>query len=397
MIVDSGGLLWLLLFRWVANGRTLQDTLKSDWEPGERRKRKVLAFAVGFSLPHPVRCVYASLSRPMSDSEDEIDVDEVLKGIQTKLNLSDAYVDYLKPTVEDLCDLDDESCQKELQKLETQIANLEYTIISKIGSGAFGSVYRGKRKRDNQIVAIKIIDLEDSKEDIGNITREIGALVNGKSCAQLTAYYGSVVVGTKLWIAMEYLDGGSVLDKVKVKPLTEAQIAVVAKEVLLGLRYLAGEKKLHRDIKAANILLSSTGQVKLADFGASGQLTESMTKCNTFVGSPYWMAPEILTENKYDGKADVWSLGITCLEMLSGKPPLSEFAPLQVITMIPNRDPPLPDRSKYSSSFCDFVAACLTKDPKKRPTLSELLKMPFITEAGPASILSDAGAGAGTG
>jgi len=333
----------------------------------------------------------------LSDSEEEIDVDEVLKGLQTKLTLSEAYVEYLRPTVEDLCDLDDESCQQELKKLENQISNLEYTLVSKIGSGAFGSVYRGKRKRDNQIVAIKIIDLEDSKEDIGNITREIGALVNGKSCAQLTSYYGSVVVGTKLWIAMEYLDGGSVLDKVKVKTLTEAQIAVVAREVLLGLKYLAGEKKIHRDIKAANILLSSSGQVKLADFGASGQLTESMTKCNTFVGSPYWMAPEILTENKYDGKADVWSLGITCLEMLSGKPPLSEFPPLKVITMIPQREPPVPDRAKYSKNFCDFVAACLTKDPATRPGLSELLKMPFITEAGPASLLSDVAAGAGKG
>jgi len=269
-------------------------------------------------------------------------------------------------------------------------------LQTKIGSGAYGSVYQGKRRKDNKIVAIKIIDLEDSKEDISSITREITALVNGKSCPQLTSYYGSVVVGTKLWIAMEFLDGGSVLDKVKKAPLTEAQIAVIAREVLLGLQYLALEKKIHRDIKAANILLSKEGQVKLADFGASGQLTDTVTKCNTFVGSPYWMAPEILTENKYDGKADIWSLGITCLEMLTGKPPLAEHAPLKVITLIPHRDPPAVDKTKYSKNFCEFVASCLTKDPAKRPAIKDLLKHPFLAEAGSTALLVSTGsAGAG--
>jgi len=192
---------------------------------------------------------------------------------------------------------------------------------------------------------------------------------------------------------MEFLDGGSVLDKVKKAPMSEGQIAVVVREVLLGLQYLALEKKIHRDIKAANILLAKDGQVKLADFGASGQLTDTVTKCNTFVGSPYWMAPEILTESKYDGKADIWSLGITCIEMLNGKPPLAEHPPLKVISLIPGRDPPSLDKSKYSAKFCDFVSLCLTKDPAKRPAIKELLKHPFVAESGSTALLAGSTAG----
>ena len=149
------------------------------------------------------------------------------------------------------------------------------------------------RKRDQLPVAIKVIDLEESKDDIQTINKEITALSHGKFCPQLINYYGSVVFGTKLWIVMEYVDGGSILDRIKRKVLTEEEIAVVVKEVLSGLLYLSNEGKIHRDIKAANILLSRQGQVKLADFGATAQLTDTMTKCSTFVGSPYWMAPEV--------------------------------------------------------------------------------------------------------
>lgn len=139
--------------------------------------------------------------------------------------------------------------------------------------------------------------MEEAKEDVQTIATEIRALASAKACDQLIRYYSSNVIGTVLWIAMEYVDGGSVLDRVKVKKFKESQVAVVCREVLLGLKYLAADGKIHRDIKAANILLSNSGKVKLADFGASGQLTDTMTKCNTFVGSPYWMAPEIMTES----------------------------------------------------------------------------------------------------
>jgi len=323
----------------------------------------------------------------------DLDTDEVLVRLQKKYGLSDAHKEYLRKEVDDACDIPDEAkAVEELKHIEKEIAASEYLLVSKIGSGAFGSVYQGKRKKDNKIVAVKIIDLEESKDDITTITREITALVNGKTCPQLTNYYGSVVFGTRLWIAMEYLDGGSLLDKIKEKPLTEAQIAVVMREVLLGLAYLSASQKIHRDIKAANILLSKDGQVKLADFGASTQLTDTMTKCNTFVGSPYWMAPEILTQNNYDGKADIWSLGITCLELTTGKPPNSEIAPLKVITVIPQKPSPELDKTKFSKNFCDFVAQCLTKDPKARPAIATLLKHPFVTGAGEKSLLIDSNA-----
>jgi len=183
-----------------------------------------------------------------------------------------------------------------------------------------------------------------------------------------------------LWIMMEYIDGGSVLDKMKSAPLDEKQCAVVCREVLSGLKFLAGEGKIHRDIKAANILVTTAGQVKLADFGATGELTATKAQCNTFVGSPYWMAPEILTSNKYDGKADIWSLGITCIEMATGKVPNHNLIPLKVISQIPLRPPPkLPDN--FSPEFREFVAKCLTKNPLERPTIQELMRMPFITNS----------------
>jgi serine/threonine-protein kinase 24/25/MST4 len=248
-------------------------------------------------------------------------------------------------------------------------------------------VYRGVRKRDGLPVAIKVIDLEESKDDIQTINKEITALSHGKFCPQLINYYGSQVFGTKLWIVMEYVDGGSILDRIKRKLLTEDEIAVVVKEVLSGLLYLSNEGKIHRDIKAANILLSKTGQVKLADFGATAQLTDTMTKCSTFVGSPYWMAPEVMTQNQYDGKADIWSLGITCYEMAVGAPPNANVHPLKLVSLIPRQAPPTIPAS-YSAEFRDFVSKCLVKDPSARSGIKELLRSEFVSKAGKTSTLS---------
>jgi serine/threonine-protein kinase 24/25/MST4 len=287
-----------------------------------------------------------------------------------------------------------------------------------VGSGAFGNVYKGftatcptastlpthssctpltyslspcvsprLRKRDQLPVAIKVIDLEESKDDIQTINKEITALSHGKFCPQLINYYGSVVFGTKLWIVMEYVDGGSILDRIKKKTLTEDEIAVVVKEVLSGLLYLSNEGKIHRDIKAANILLSKTGQVKLADFGATAQLTDTMTKCSTFVGSPYWMAPEVMTQNHYDGKADIWSLGITCYEMAVGHPPNANVHPLKLVSLIPRQAPPtLPPG--HSAEFSEFLGRCLVKDPLARASIKELLRTSFVNKAGKTATLS---------
>ncbi|KAA8573577.1 hypothetical protein EYC84_005160 [Monilinia fructicola] len=243
----------------------------------------------------------------------------------------------------------------------------QYQVLEELGSGSFGVVYKAIERATGEICAIKHIDLESSEDDIQEIQQEISVL---STCASpyVTQYKGSFLRGHKLWIVMEYLGGGSCLDLLKPAPFHEAHIAIVCREILLGLDYLHQEGKIHRDIKAANILLSTTGKVKLADFGVAAQLTNIKSQRNTFVGTPFWMAPEVIQQAGYDFKADIL-----------------------VSRNHRHRDAPAPrlEGSNYSKEFKDFVAQCLVKDCDRRPSAKELLKHKFIRSAGKVEALQE--------
>jgi len=256
----------------------------------------------------------------------------------------------------------------------------EFQLLEKLGEGSYGSVWKAMHRSTSSIIAIKKVGIDNDLEDI---MKEIEFMKGCKS-DYIVRYYGSYFKDNELWIVMEYCGAGSVCDMMKIcdKTLSEEQIAVLAKDVLQGLAYLHSLRKIHRDIKAGNILLNNKGRSKLADFGVSGQLSDTMAKRQTVIGTPFWMAPEVIQEVGYDAKADIWSFGITCIEMAESKPPYSNIHPMRAIFMIPSRPPPrLTEPEKWSADFNDFVAKSLTKNPEQRPSAKELLEHPFVKKA----------------
>ncbi|XP_074328495.1 serine/threonine-protein kinase 1 isoform X1 [Apium graveolens] len=256
----------------------------------------------------------------------------------------------------------------------------KYELLHELGKGSYGAVYKARDLRTSEMVAIKVISLSEGEEGYEEIRGEIEML---QQCSHpnVVRYLGSYQGEEYLWIVMEYCGGGSVADLMNItdEPLEEYQIAYICKEALKGLSYLHSIFKVHRDIKGGNILLTEQGEVKLGDFGVAAQLTRTMSKRNTFIGTPHWMAPEVIQESRYDGKVDVWALGVSAIEMAEGLPPRSSVHPMRVLFMISIEPAPmLEDKEKWSLVFHDFIAKCLTKEPRLRPTATEMLKHKFI-------------------
>ncbi|KAK8963766.1 Mitogen-activated protein kinase kinase kinase 2 [Platanthera guangdongensis] len=256
----------------------------------------------------------------------------------------------------------------------------KYELLHELGKGSYGAVYKAKDLKTSELVAIKVISLTEGEEGYDEIRGEIEML---QQCSHpnVVRYFGSYQGEEYLWIVMEYCGSGSVADLMNVteEPLNEAQIAYICGEALKGLAYLHSIFKVHRDIKGGNILLTEQGEVKLGDFGVAAQLTRTMSKRNTFIGTPHWMAPEVIQESRYDGKVDVWALGVSAIEMAEGLPPRSSVHPMRVLFMISSEPAPmLEDKEKWSLLFHDFIAKCLTKDPRLRPPATEMLKHKFI-------------------
>ncbi|CBY22488.1 unnamed protein product [Oikopleura dioica] len=255
-----------------------------------------------------------------------------------------------------------------------------FDMLELLGTGSYGSVHRAITKDGlgNEFAIKKV-----TTSNLSDMIREISFMKQLDS-QFIIKYYGSFCLDNSLAIVMEYCSGGSISDIYRARKLTltEEACATIIRETLFGLDYLHQQRKIHRDVKCGNILLTEKGVAKLADFGVSGQLTETLNKRNTVIGTPYWMAPEVIQEIGYDCLADIWSLGITAIEMIDGKPPYSDMQVARAIYTIPQNSPPtFKDPANVSNIFNNFVKRCLIKKPEKRSSATDLLEDEFIKTA----------------
>ncbi|XP_057614583.1 mitogen-activated protein kinase kinase kinase kinase 1 isoform X3 [Chionomys nivalis] len=262
-----------------------------------------------------------------------------------------------------------------------------YDLLQRLGGGTYGEVFKARDKVSKDLVALKMVKMEPD-DDVSTLQKEILML---KTCrhANIVAYHGSYLWLQKLWICMEFCGAGSLQDIYQVTgSLSELQISYVCREVLQGLAYLHSQKKIHRDIKGANILINDSGEVKLADFGISAQIGATLARRLSFIGTPYWMAPEVAAvalKGGYNELCDIWSLGITAIELAELQPPLFDVHPLRVLFLMTKsgyQPPRLKEKGKWSSAFHNFVKVTLTKNPKKRPGAAKMLSHQLVCQPG---------------
>ncbi|KAL1919810.1 uncharacterized protein VTP21DRAFT_1741 [Calcarisporiella thermophila] len=279
-----------------------------------------------------------------------------------------------------------------MEKLRSVVSkgdpNMIYSKIKKVGQGASGSVYVAKHLMSNRKAAIKQIDLgsQPRKELIVN---EILVMKENQH-PNIVNYLDSFLLqGNELWVVMDYMEGGALTDVIENNDMTEEQIARVCLESCKGLMHLHTQNIIHRDIKSDNVLLSAQGQVKLTDFGFCAKLTEQKSKRATMVGTPYWMAPEVVKQKQYGAKVDIWSLGIMAIEMIEKEPPYLDEEPLKALYLIAtNGTPTLKNPQALSRELKSFLAVCLCVDVKSRATSMELLEHEFLKKAAPSEALA---------